>query len=58
MRVLIAVHKDIVSRIIIENRNKLANYLYYIVLDFKRALPRIWKNAKKDKDSQSLQQQT
>ena len=39
MRVLIAVRKDILSKVVIENRTDLVNHPYYIVLNIRELHP-------------------
>ena len=39
MRVLIAIRKDILSKVVIQNRTDLVNHPYYIVFDIRELYP-------------------
>lgn len=47
MRVLIAIHKDIVSKVIVENWTDFASYLYCMILDFKEPYQKLGKMPRK-----------
>lgn len=49
MQVLIVIKKNILNKIIVENKTNLVSHLYYIVFDIKKFNPIFRKNLRKTK---------